>query len=238
MKLLFSVVFCVLFGTSFGDNSEATGGHCINSIHDACLSNSPAVGLDEMKKNATICTSTFGGFPQLSDRIQSLVAKKIQASMQYLLIANHFSEWEIDRKGFQGVFDKMSDDTFEEAITLIKHMTLRGGRLSNFKVPMPENESYQLGELEAMSKALDIEKQLASKSLNIVHAATHGDVKTNQHTDGEFAHFLANQVSSNNAVRIKTLANHVNTLSQAISHALAKNRDASFVLHLYDTQFL
>jgi len=233
--LLISAVVCVLFGMCFGNDVFA--GVCLNSIHGACSSSGPDSVVKEMNNNYTVCRSTFGGFPQLEEKTQLLASKQIQASMQLLLIGCHFSEWNVDRKGFFKLFMDLSDAQFQDAVTLIQHMNKRGGRLINFTIPMPE-EGYQLGELVALSKALDIEKGLASRTLNLAHAATHGDVKTNQHTDSEFSHFLADQVSDKHSIRIKTLANHVNTLSHAVTHTLAKTGDPAFVLHIYDTQVL
>lgn len=240
MKLLllcFVVIFAYI-GPSFGKEA-ISGGYCLNNIHEACSSSSPVKLLEEKNKDLKICTSSFGGFPALADRTQSLIQKYIQASMKYLLMASHFNEWESERPGFHKYLSQLSDSAFNDAVKIIKHVTTRGGYLNNFTIPMPEDETYhELGELEAMSKALDIEKGLASRCLNLIHASTHGDVKIGQHTDGEFAHFLADQVSDNHAVRVKSLANHVNTLSQVVSHSLSKSGDPSFVLHIYDQQVL
>jgi len=233
--LLVPAVICVLFGICFGN--DVFSGQCLNNVHGACSSTGPDSVVKELNSNSSFCRSTFGGFPQLADKTQLLAQKQIQASMQMLLVGCHFSEWNVDRKGFFKLFMDLSDAQFQDAVTLIQHMVDRGGRLVNFTVPMIE-EGYQLGELVALSKALDIEKGLASRTLNLAHAATHGDVKTNQHTDSEFSHFLADRVSDKHSIRIKTLANHVNTLSQAVTHALAKTGDPAFALHIFDTQVL
>jgi ferritin len=170
--------------------------------------------------------------------LQFLIAQHLQASMQYLLIATRFNDWTMDRKGFHAFYSKMSDDAYNDAVTLMKHMNMRGGILDNeFKIPMPEEINFKVSELESLSLVLAIEKDIVKNTLTLINNASNprSDI---YHADGEIAFFLAEQVSEKHTPRIKTLAAHVNNLGQAISQGLEKNKDPSYVVYLYDTQFM
>jgi len=199
------------------------------------------------------CTAQFGQFPHLNNQTEALIKEHLRASMEFLMIGNHFGEWNINRKGFFEYFQKLSDAAWEDAIDLMQHMVKRGGRLTNdFEIPEAEectskgNEAYKcydMDELNALSKALDIQKSLARSTLRLITLANHAPVRVGEEIgewpkgsqrDGEFAHYLADQVSDKQVMRIKDLANHVNSLSQALD----ATSDAGLVLYIYDTQVL
>jgi len=183
------------------------------------------------------CTSAFGGFPSLQAKTQDLASQHLQASMKYLLFASHFSAWKYDREGFSSFFSKLSDEAFDDAVTIIKHMSKRGGKLSNLNVTMIKAE-YEVSEIEALTKALDLEKHLANETIHLIHAAGHGSHEQDRFPDGEFAHFLSEEISEKHADRVQNLAVHVNNLGDAVATSLKANQDPAFYIYLYDTQFM
>jgi len=233
LKLFVAIVF--VLGCVSGEVED-----CAADVKAACYQK--RMPLEELRSMDT-CNSNYGGFSNMEFRMieqdtQSLISQHLQASMQYLLFASRFNEWKMDRKGFNAFYSKMSDDAFNEAVALLQHMNLRGGRLdSEFKVPMPEHEKYSISEMESLSRVLALEKGLVKNSLLLINSAT--ITKTTPHeTDGELAFYLAEQISGNHAPRVKTLAAHVNNLGQVIAHGLEKNSDPAYVVYLYDTQFM
>jgi ferritin len=239
MKLLLAT-FCLILwsgGLALGQQMED---QCAADIATACFQKK--VPVDTLRSIDT-CNSNYGGFTNrqyrtVEEDMQNLIGQHLSASMQYLLIASRFNEWKMDRKGFHALYSKMSDDAFNEAVAMIQHMNMRGGRLeTDFNITMPTDVNYQMSELESLSKVLAIEKQLAKNTLLLINSASHAKLQSH-HSDGELALFLAEQISGNHSPRIKSLAAHVNNLGQAIAHGLEKNNDPAYVVYLYDTQFL
>jgi len=240
--------------------THANDGACYKAVDTACR------GVEDIKSplgKDGKCSAQFGKFPSLNTDIEDLIQHHLDASMQFLTIGNHFGEWNINRKGFFEYFHKMSDAAWEDAISILQHMVKRGGKLSDsFHIPAPSANSdfSEVTEIHALSKALDIQKNLARSTLVLISKATHGPFLHNATTgtpsttpsptsdtaenilrwetlgykrDGELAHFLADHVSDRQVMRIKDLANHVNALSQALDGA-----DSKLVLYIYDTQVL
>jgi len=184
------------------------------------------------------CTGHYGGFPGLGEEAQHLISQHVEASMKFLLLSNRFDYWKTQRKGLYNLLIKLSDDAFEDAITIMEHSAKRGGKLFNFNVTMPTDVKYELTEIEALSKALDYTKDIAIKTSQLIHLAYHGNKNDDREPDGEFAHFLAEEIGEKHSQRVHTLASHVRNLGQAISSAVDSPKDLALVLYLYDTQFL
>ncbi|CAG7816469.1 unnamed protein product [Allacma fusca] len=243
-SLLILSTLCFVFTVSVA-NADSV---CYKGVSTAC----PPAGQGKTPLSPASCTSQFGQFPRLNDKTEALIKEHLRASMQFLMLANHFGEWDINRKGFYEYFNKLSDYAWEDAGALLEHMVKRGGQLSNkFQIPAAEDPKeqqdkfYDMTELHALSKALDIQKNLAKSTLRLITLANHGPSVNDTEEidewrthgfqrDGEFAHFLADEVSDKQVLRIKHLANHVNTLSQALD----ETPDAGLVLYIYDTQVL
>lgn len=175
------------------------------------------------------CTAQFGRVFDLNAETHKLIEHQLKYSMEYLLMSSHFGEWNINRKGFQDYFSKLSDASWEDAVTLTQHLIKRGGKLQNsFGVDLRtpgKQVTHKYGELYALSKALDMEKHISEKYLSLIKPRDY---------DAEFAHFLADEVSDKKVLRIKHLSNHVNSLYNAVQSAA----DSSFVFYIYDTQIL
>lgn len=203
--------------------SEAVGhSFCQSSVNTFCRK--------EYNEGEVLnCTAQFGRVFDMNTETQRLVEHQLKYSMEYLLMSSHFGEWNINRKGFQDYFSKLSDASWDDAVTLVQHLIKRGGKLQkslsiDLTTPGKQN-THKYGELYALSKALDMEKHISEKYLGLIKP---GDY------DAEFAHFLADEVSDKKVLRIKHLSNHVNSLYKAVKSAA----DSSFVFYLYDTQIL
>lgn len=53
--------------------------------------------------------------------------------------ATHFGNYEKSREGFEKLFQKLSDSTWDDAIDLIKYITKRGG-VMDFAARKPEED--------------------------------------------------------------------------------------------------
>jgi len=116
------------------------------------------------------CTPEWGAFPRVNGETNELIARHLKTSLEYLLIANHFKDWKYHRPGFVNYFSKLSEDNWNEGLSLMLHMVERGGTLlKDFKIDMPgpgdATTQYQLKEVEALSRALDMEPAQQQKPL-------------------------------------------------------------------------
>jgi len=205
------------------EDPPAPHSYCQSSITNVCKN---------VKDATSNCTAGFGkGFDLkiVADETQNVIEHKLKYSLEYLLMSSHFGEWNINRKGFQNYFAKLSDDSWDDAVALTQHFIKRGGRLHGkfgfnmTRSGIAQEVKHKYGELFALSKALDNERHVADKYLGLIHLK-----------DAEFAHFLADEISDKQVLRIKHLSNHVNSLN----NARKSTEDSSFVFYLYDTQVL
>lgn len=232
--------------------SEASS--CYSGIKDAC-----GDGLQELDSAAQkLCTAEWGAFPRLTDDTNTLISVHLTHSMQYLLQASHFNEWNINRPGFHAYFSKLSDEEWDSGIALMTHMIKRGGRLveTHFKVNIQEKWQNRQSELEALSAALDMEKSISNRALHLAHAAVSvhkvaanesisattkkpitGDAPTDMpiaQRDPEFAYFLSERLNHQTVLRIKHLSNYVNMLAQVLKSGV----DKAYALFTFDHQIL
>lgn len=203
----------------------------------SCYDNVQCVAGNALSYDQARCTPEWGAFPRVNGETNDLIQQQLKSSFEYLLIASHFKEWKYNRPGFANYFTKLSDDNWDEAISLMLHMVERGGNLvRDFKVDMPgpgdATTSYQLKEIEALSKALDKERRTATRTLHLAHLANHGQGVPH---DAEFADFLAERLHKNSVLRIKHLANYVKLLSDIVTDSAV---DSAYALFKFDTEYL
>jgi len=212
--------------------ARAFGESCSSEI--SCNENNPK---SSTEIGRLTCTSHFGGFPQLGKKAQELATQHLQASMQFLMLSSRFSFWETERQGFQKLFEKLSDSVFDDAVTIIQQSARRGGVIHNLEVHMPVMK-YDISEIEALGKALDFQKALANDTLHLIHFAASGNSGDGRNPDGEFAHFLTEEVGVRQGKVIHNLAGHVNSLGDAIAAARTIGKDPGFAIYMYDSQIL
>jgi len=219
---------------------------------------------DNLASKYTQCTAGFGAFSEANKEefasdIQDLVQNYLEISMKYLELANYFNEWNVNRKGFHSYYSKLSDEAWEDAVTIMQHMIKRGGSLkkkfefkkrfqfqdkTRVEAPFVATQLSNLSELSSLSMALEWQKEVVKKTLDVLKrhqprsdetGATSGNTNTYAvHSDPEFTHFLAQQLSERQVLKVKHLANYVNSLSGALS----STSNTGVVLHLFDSQVL
>ncbi|XP_029170689.1 ferritin heavy polypeptide-like 17 [Nylanderia fulva] len=201
----------------------ASAEYCYSDIENAC---SPIP-----KNNGQIinCHAQYGAIESLQADLQAFVTANIETSFEFLLMSTHFGNYEAHRDGFKGLYRKLSDQSWADAIDLIKYITKRGGRmdlnqLPHFKKSAKDGKILELTEMNSLAKALDSEKQLANEALNIHAQALH---HTKQ--DAAIAHYIEEHFTESLTDRVRDLAGYSNDLKN-----LLQDRDPSVSIFLFD----
>jgi len=177
------------------------------------------------------CNATYGGFNSNADYLQSYVNDHIAQSFNYMLLSANFGTHVKNRPGFEKQFRGLSDNAWEQAIHLIKHITKRGGKhdftarksVSNQKRPILE-----LDELNALALALDIEKSLA-KEAHVIHEK-YSHAAHPAHYDPEVAHYLEEEFFEQQASSVRKLSGYTNDLKRLIKDSI----DTSLSVFMFD----
>jgi len=209
MKLLLALT--CLVSVAFAD-------YCYNDVISACK---PAGGSDLVN-----CNAKYGKADSVAYDLQSFANKHITHSFQYLLLSTHFGNFEKNRAGFQKLFRKLSDTAWNDGIDLIKYMTKRGVTMdflarSEDKSTNVKDDTYELYELESLSKSLDIQKSLAEEAHRI-HTAARDDAEVMSHMENTFTHKFRDS--------IRELSGHTNDLKELINN----NKQSSLNVYLFD----
>jgi len=172
------------------------------------------------------CNAKYGGLSrhdEIVHDIKDYVDTHISRSFDYLLSSTYFGNYQQSRTGFEKLFRDLSDDTWNDAILLIKHLAKRGYSV-DFRRPQADEpeptkkpddgkasaDSYtviEVHELGSMSRALDTQKMLADGAFDIHKKATH-------HHDPEVTEFLEEHFVHKHADKIRELAGHTNDLKK------------------------
>ncbi|KAG8232854.1 hypothetical protein J437_LFUL012658 [Ladona fulva] len=96
--------------------------YCYDSVVSAC-------GKTGVDRNLENCHARYGAVDELAFELQNFANLHITRSFDYLLFATHFGAYQKNREGFGKFFRKLSDDTWEDAIDIIKYITKRGGKM-------------------------------------------------------------------------------------------------------------
>lgn len=196
------------------------------------------IALDNSDALSAHCSAKYGGMTDdnqhLLKELQQYANLHIKRSFEYLLVSTHFANYEHNRVGFEKLFHKLSDETWNDGIEIIKHITKRGG-VHRFDERMPlvekDKPNYEDYELQAMAKAVDVQKHLAEKALDIHRDALkhHKDHGHSLH-DAEIAHYIEEEFAEKQAESVRTLVGHVTDLRKL----LLEGKDGSLALHLFD----
>lgn len=178
------------------------------------------------------CNAKYGAIDQALVELQKYVTTHISRSFEYLMMSTHFANYEKNRVGFEQLFRKMSDSTWDDAIDLIKYISKRGGSM-NFnqrsidKVnPGEETGNYEMYELESLAKAVDMQKQLAADAFHIHEEVTR---RHDNNHDPEISSFIEERFAHKHADSIRSLSGHVADLSKLLS-----DKDYSLSMFLFD----
>ncbi|XP_067003849.1 ferritin light chain [Anabrus simplex] len=190
MKVVVVVLACCIAAVSASISKHQS---CYSEFHKSCSPNSETAEKE--------CSAQYGKAHMYMKYLGGYVNEHLTRSMQYLLMSSHFGAFEQSREGFEKLFRKLSDETWEDAIDLLKYITLRGGNLEleNF---MPKSgatllddfETTELGELESLAKAVDIQKDLAVKAHYIYNHTNLHDPEMGAYVEDKFMHKHAKTV--------------------------------------------
>lgn len=81
------------------------------------------------------CNAQYGAIDTLEPDLQSYVNANIETSFEFLLMSTHFGNYEVNRDGFKGLYRKLSDQSWADAIDLIKYIARRGSRMDFNQLP-------------------------------------------------------------------------------------------------------
>jgi len=196
--------------------------YCYNDVVSGCS----ARGVDV--KN---CHAKYGAVDSLVFDLQSYANEHISRSFDYLLMSTHFGNYEQSREGFEKLFRKLSDSTWDDAIHLIKYITKRGGTM-NFlarkrEEEEPQDNTSELYELGALARGLDTQKKLAEGAFDVHSQATR---RLEGHHDPEVSSYLEEHFLHRHADSVRQLSGHANDLKRLLS----ENKQASLALFLFD----
>ncbi|XP_043495101.1 ferritin light chain, oocyte isoform [Polistes fuscatus] len=215
-------LLCAFFIAVSAEDMES----CYDKSKKACNS------LDFVDKKAlfTNCNAVYGNIMELQTELQAYANAHIESSFELLLMSTHFGNYEANRDGFKGLYRKLSDKTWEDAINIIKFITKRGGKMNFNQLPrikgsaqVKSKKILQFNEIHSLSKALDIEKQLAEEALYIHSRAHHSK------QDASVAHYLEEQFMEPQADCVRQLAGHISDLKKLLT-----DHDASVSVFLFD----
>lgn len=81
------------------------------------------------------CNAKYGAIDALQAELQAYANANIETSFEFLLMSTHFGNYEANREGFKGLYRKLSDKSWEDAIDLMKYIARRGGRMNFNQLP-------------------------------------------------------------------------------------------------------
>jgi ferritin len=194
--------------------------YCYNDVVSGCSARGVEV------KN---CHAKYGAVDALEFDLQSYANDHISRSFDYLLMSTHFGNYEQSREGFEKLFRKLSDSTWDDAIHLIKYITKRGGKM-NFsarKLDEPQDNTSELYELGALARGLDTQKKLAEEAFDVHGRSTR---RLEGHHDPEVSSYLEEHFLHRHAENIRQLSGYANDLKRLLS----ENKQSSLSLFLFD----
>lgn len=81
------------------------------------------------------CNAKYGAIDALQAELQAYTNANIETSFEFLLMSTHFGNYEANREGFKGLYRKLSDQSWKDAIDLIKYIAQRGGKMNFNQLP-------------------------------------------------------------------------------------------------------
>lgn len=165
------------------------------------------------------CNARYGAIDHLQHKMEDYIQLQMKKSYEYLLLATHFNSYQMNRPGFQKLYQSLSDRAFDDTIELIKQVTRRGGSVDlskAHKLGSANPPEVHLNEIESLARALDTEKQLTVGAIHVHTSATHGSTQNKEH-DPEMAHYLQENFLTKQAESVRKLSGYANDLSKLVS---------------------
>lgn len=220
--LLFSLLVC--------------GETCENSLEEYLFVIKNSLIVERDMETLGKCDADYRDIASHLPHLQTLINHHLSHSFQYMSMSSHFGRDVINRKGFQKLFRKLSDDSWEESLELLGHVIKRGGHLmpeasaEGLRVQMPAGRNYSQPELMALGRALDLTKLLAGETVDLHQQITGMCISS---CDPELAEFLQSKLMPEQTTTIRELSGHVTTLRVMMG---GEERDLG--LNLFDESLL
>ncbi|XP_045457155.1 soma ferritin [Melitaea cinxia] len=202
---------------------------CYNEVSMECGQASNSLALPS-------CNAVYGNFGRqgnVANELQAYANLYLYRSYEYLLSAAYYNNYQTNRDGFHKLFKKLSDESWEKTIDIIKHVTKRGAahdfHARSTQSSGAKNSTLELQELESLAHALDTQKELAERAFFIHQEATRNNHKTH---DPEIAQYLEEEFIEYQAKTVRDLAGHTADLKQFIT--ANEGKDLSLALYLFD----
>ena len=216
--MLFFGILSILLAVASAEN-------CYLQVESVCK-NSPTVN-DFGEK----CNARHGQIVKLQPSLQGYANYNLLTSFQYLLMSSHFGNYDAHREGFKALYRKLSDQSWEDTISILKYLGKRGGN-ADFHEPLHnenalQNKKFDLDEIKSLSKALDMQKGLAATAAHIHSEALR--YESHELEDAGIIHYMQEQFVEPQTERIRDLAGYTNDLQGILA-----SWDASVGVFLFD----
>ncbi|KAL5284340.1 Fer2LCH family protein [Megaselia abdita] len=161
--------------------------------------------------------------------------KKLATSYDYMLLQTHFDSYQKNRPGFKKLFNGLSDESWDETVALIKHITKRGGVVDftgfgTDRLSAVGSEKLEIDELHALAVALDAEKKLGNDAIKVHQHASHLNHQEGKVSyDPELTQFMEEKFLEKQATTIRKLSGYANDLKKLMSV-----NDPSLNVYLFD----
>jgi len=168
-------------------------------------------------QGGTVCNSRYGGIEHVEPELQAYINDELTKSYEYLLLATHFNSYQKNRPGFQKLYQELSDRSFDNTIDLIKQVTRRGGVVDfNYKTSdvHATHETFDVDELHSLALALDNEKHLARRAINVHLHALNSNLANH---DPEVAHYMEEKFLPKQAETVRKLSGYTNDLAKIMN---------------------
>ncbi|KAF7287521.1 ferritin light chain-like [Rhynchophorus ferrugineus] len=208
---------------------------CYKDTHRSCNSVS-----SKLVPGTPNCNAKYGAIDFMQPELQQYANQLLYRSFDFLLMSTYFGNYVKNRPGFEKLYRKYSDNLWNDGIELIKYLDVRGGSMDfkNFPRNLVEEENtgaeakpkpgpnWDLSEYLSLSKALDLEKDLAGDVFDI---HLHADDHTEGHYDAEIAHHMEKEFVDKHRDIVRSLAGYTKDLGEMLDTA-----DASLAVYLFD----
>ena len=204
----------------------ASAQDCYQKMKIICDTSPKVSNLDDK------CSAKHGQIVNLQSHLQGYANHNLLTSFQYLLMSSHFGNYDAQREGFKALYRKLSDQSWEDTISVLKYLGKRGG-YADFNEPIHDTEAMEyktlnLDEIISLSMALDMQKGLAKAATRIHSKALQQD-STKSKQDAGIIHYMQEQFVEPQTERIRDLAGYINDM-----HGILTSSDASIGVYLFD----
>jgi len=229
MKSFLVALFFVGFSAAQIDNVNFIQRHK-RDIPSTCEANIGSCCKDESNCEFD-CSSLILDSPSHYSDFVKFTNDHIIRSYEYFFLSAQFGTHLKDRPGFEKVLTGLSNGAWNKGLEMIKESAKRGVAHS-FGIANDDRVSAHgdYNEVEALAKAVEIEKKLLTRANDIHRHHSHATLNEDKVKgyDAGIAHYLEEEIIEDKTGTVRTLVGHVNDLKNIFK------KDASiFPMSLY-----